>query len=132
MEVSDMAKHHKPAARKTKYEKIADRYRPRGYTVKYHKGLYGWHDGERKLILAPRPTTPSSLYIFLHECAHASLHMGSGMRSPKHVKEIEADQWARARMAEHGVAVPPDMTERTRKYIAQKIVRAEAGAAPSA
>jgi hypothetical protein len=107
------------------YESIAKRQLPHGYQVESRKRLSGMHYGDRKLIKAPRPVTAKSLYIFLHECAHAYLHTGSGKGAPRHVKEMEAEQWAHAKMEQHGIAVPPEMTERARRYIARKIVQAE-------
>lgn len=74
------------AARKTAAERftaIAMRYVPEGYTIEYRKSLSGRHFGQRKLIQAPRPVTRKSLYIFLHECAHATLHMDC--KKPVHV-----------------------------------------------
>jgi hypothetical protein len=38
---------------------------------------------------------------------------------------MEAEQWAHAKMEQHGIAVPPEMTERAKKYVARKIVQAE-------
>jgi hypothetical protein len=110
---------------RTDYEGIAMRYLPKGYTVEYRKSLTGMHYGNRKLIKTPRPKTPKSLYIFLHECAHAYLHTGSGKNGKRHVQEMEAEQWAHERMARHGIPVPPEMTERAKKYVALKIVQAE-------
>ena len=107
------------------YEAIAKRWLPRGYAVEYRKGLCGMHYGGRALIKVPRPTTPESLYIFLHECAHAYLHTGSGKRTPTHAGELEAELWAHAKMAEHGIPVPPKITEQGKQYVARKIVQAE-------
>ena len=81
------------------------------------------HWGESKRIDAPRPVTRKALYIFLHECAHAHLHVD---RKPKaHVREMEAEMWAHARMREHGIAVPRAMTARAKRYVARKIVQAK-------
>jgi hypothetical protein len=111
---------HRAAAERL--QAIAMRYVPEGYTVEYRKSLSGRHYGQRKLIQAPRPVTRRSLYIFLHECAHAHLHRG---RKPKaHVREMEAEKWAHEKMREHGVAVPRDMTKRAREYVARKIEQA--------
>lgn len=115
----------KSANAMTDYERIAMRYLPKGYTVEYRKGLTGMHYGSRRLIKTPLPKTPKSLYIFLHECAHAYLHTGSGKNGKRHVQEMEAEQWAHERMARHGIPVPPEMTERTKRYVARKIVQAE-------
>jgi hypothetical protein len=96
---------------------------PEGYTVEYRKSLSGRHYGKRKLIQAPRPVTRKSLYIFLHECAHAHLHRE---RKPKaHVREMEAERWAHEKMREHGIAAPRDMTRRAKSYVARKIEQAK-------
>jgi hypothetical protein len=107
------------------YEQIAMRYLPKGYRVEYRKSLTGRHYGQRRLIKTPRPRTPKSLYIFLHECAHAHLHTGSGKNGKRHVQEMEAELWAHEMMARHGIPVPPEMTERAKRYVARKIVQAE-------
>jgi hypothetical protein len=107
------------------YAAIAKRYLPKGYRVEHRKSLSGMHYGGRMLIKTPRPVTANSLYIFLHECAHAYLHTDSGKQAPRHVEEMEAEQWAHAKMEKHGIAVPPEITERARKYVARKIVQAE-------
>jgi hypothetical protein len=114
------------AARKAAAERftaIAMRYVPEGYTVEYRKSLSGRHWGTRKLIQAPRPVTRKSLYIFLHECAHAHLHVE---RRPKaHVREMEAEKWAHDKMRENGVPVPRSMTKRAKAYVGRKIGQAE-------
>jgi hypothetical protein len=108
-----------------RYMAIAERCLPRGYTVEYRKSLSGRHFGSRKLIQAPRPVTPEALYIFLHECAHAYLHTGSGANGVRHIQELEAELWAHAKMEEHSVPIPPEMTTRAKRYVARKIVQAE-------
>lgn len=107
------------------YERIAVRYLPRGYAVEYRKSLSGRHFGDRRLIQAPRPRTPKSLYIFLHECAHAYLRTGSGKRGKRHVQEMEANLWAEAKLTKHGIPIPPEYIERHKRYVAYKIVQAE-------
>jgi len=116
------------AARKAaaeRFEAIAKLYIPEGYTVEYRKSLSGRHWGDRKLIQAPRPVTRKSLYIFLHECAHAVLGHSYNGKVPRHVKEMEAEKWAHAKMREHGVSVPRAMTKRAKQYVAYKIKQAE-------
>jgi hypothetical protein len=106
-----------------RFQAIAMQYVPDGYTVQYRKSLSGRHYGKRKLIQAPRPVTRKSLYIFLHECAHAHLHQD---RKPKaHIREMEAEQLAHARMREHGIPVPREMTNRAKSYVARKIEQAK-------
>ena len=84
-----------------RFTAIALSYVPEGWAVKYRTSLSGrcWYD--RKLIDGPKPVTRKSLYIFLHECAHAHLHAplyfqskSAYRRKPKHVIELEAEQWA--------------------------------------
>ena len=89
---------------------------PEGWTVKYRTSLRGYCKYDSKIIEVPKPVTRKSLCLFLHECAHAHVHYAwferpSAYRSkPKHVVELEAEQWAHAKMREHGIAVPRSMT----------------------
>jgi hypothetical protein len=64
------------AARKAaaeRFEAIVRLYVLAGYTIEYRKSLSGCCCYTRKVIQAPRPVTRKALYIFLHECAHATL-----------------------------------------------------------
>jgi hypothetical protein len=106
-----------------RFEAIAAKYVPEGWTVTYRKSLSGCCYHNSKRIAAPRPVTRKSLYIFLHECAHAHLHTGNG-RIPRHVKEMQAEKWAHEKMRENGVSVPRSMTRRAKKYVARKIRQA--------
>jgi hypothetical protein len=54
----------------------------------------------------PRDPTIPIRYVFLHECAHAYLHHNDGRRKPRYMEELEAFEWARDRMAQHGIPVP--------------------------
>jgi hypothetical protein len=113
------------AARKAaaeRFETIATQYVPEGYTVEFRKSLSGRHYRNKKLIQAPRQVTRRSLYVFLHECAHAHLHLDR--RPPVHVMEMEAEKWAHEKMREHGIAVPRKMTKQAKRYVASKIRRA--------
>jgi hypothetical protein len=108
------------------YEQIALKYLPHGYTVEYRKSLSGMHYGERNLIKAPRPKTAKSLLVFLHECAHAYLHTGSGKNAaPRHVQEMEAVLWSWDKMEKHNIPIPPEFIRRDKRYVARKIVQAE-------
>lgn len=110
-----------------KLSAIGARYMPPGWTVTWRKSLTGRCYYDDKRIAAPRPITRNALYIFLHECAHAHLHVDpTGRRKPSHVKEHEAEQWAHARMREHDIAVPRRQTKRAKDYVAHKIKRARA------
>lgn len=114
------------AARKAAAERfttIGMRYVPEGWTVEYRKSLTGYCCYDPRRIEAPRPVTRKSLYIFLHECAHAHLHVKCS--KPVHVVEMEAEKWAHEKMRENGVAVPRSMTRRAKQYVARKIRRAK-------
>jgi hypothetical protein len=66
------------AARKAAGERfmaIAMVYVPEGYTIEYRKSLTGRCFLSKKIIQAPRPVTRRALYVFLHECGHAHLHL---------------------------------------------------------
>lgn len=71
-------------------------------------------------LMAPRPVTRKSLYIFLHECAHFALH-ADGKRRKVYVLEMEAEKWAHARMREAGIPVPRSMTLRAKSYVRRKM-----------
>ena len=79
----------------------------------------------------PKPVTRKSLYIFLHECAHAHLHAPLWFQSksayrkkPKHVIEHEAELWAHEKMRENDISVPRSMTVRAKAYVRRKIRQA--------
>ena len=111
-----------------RFEAIAAAHLPPGWSVvRYRKNLSGYCDHTNKVIVAPRPRSRKALYIFLHECAHAREHCSNGRgRVPRHVEELEAEQWALARMREHGIRVPRAMTKRAKNYVARKIKQAVA------
>ena len=96
---------------------------PEGWTFKFRKSLSGRCFLKEYRVEAPKPVTRKALYIWLHECAHAHLHLKRGLR---HVEEMEAEQWAHARMREAGVPVPRAMTNRAKRYVARKIEQATA------
>jgi hypothetical protein len=96
---------------------------PEGWTYTFRKALSGRAFLELKRIEAPKPVTRKALYIWLHECAHAHLHVGS--RKTRHVEEMEAEKWAHEKMREHGVPVPKAMTKRAKRYVAHKIKQAQ-------
>lgn len=97
---------------------------PTGWTHAFRKSLSGRSFPKRRHIDGPKPVTRKSLYIWLHECAHAHLH-GPTCQKPKHVREVEAEQWAHREMREHGIAVPRAMTTRAKAHVARKITQAE-------
>jgi hypothetical protein len=97
---------------------------PEGWTVRLHKRLSGRCFLTEKVIVAPCPVTRRAMHIFLHDVAHAVLHAGR-THKPRHVEELEAEQWAFAKMWELGVAVPAKALVRARRYVARKIKQAE-------
>lgn len=70
-------------------------------------------------IVAPEGRTRKQLYILAHECGHIALKHTP--RQLRHVKEMEAEQWAHAALRRHGVAVPRSMTKRAKEYVGRKI-----------
>jgi hypothetical protein len=102
---------------------------PEGWTYKFRKNLSGRAFMDSRRIEAPKPVTRKSLYIWLHECAHATLHVGS--RKKRHVEEHEAEVWAHAKMREHGIPVPKAMTQRAQRYVARMIRKAMVSGAKS-
>jgi hypothetical protein len=107
-----------------RFMSIGHSYVPEGWTVEYRKSLTGSAFYTRKHLAAPAPKTRKSLYIFLHECAHAHLHVNAGREKKKHVREFEAEKWAHEKMREHGIPVPRAMTKRAKQYVARKIRQA--------
>lgn len=73
-------------------------------------------------IEAPEGRTRKQLYILAHECAHVAL--GHNRKKPRHVEEMEAEQWAHDALRRYGVAVPRSMTVRAKRYVAHKINQA--------
>lgn len=116
------------AARKAaseRFYKVGMAYLPEGYTYKFRKSLTGMCWADR--LEGPKPVTRKSLYIWLHECAHGHLHYKDGAKikgKSRHVEEMEAEQWAHAKMRFHKIPVPKAMTERSIAYVARKIDQA--------
>lgn len=113
------------AARKAAAERfyaIGMAHLPEGWTYAFRKSLSGRAFWDRKHIDAPKPVTRKALYIWLHECAHAHLHLNN--RKKRHVEEMEAEKWAHTKMREAGVPVPRSMTKRAKRYVARKIEQA--------
>jgi hypothetical protein len=113
------------AARKAAAERfmaIAMMYVPEGWTIEYRKSLSGRCLIKKKIIQAPRPVTRRALYVFLHECGHAHLHLDG--RKKRHVEEMEAEKFAHEKMREHGIAVPRKETKEAKRYVARQIRKA--------
>jgi hypothetical protein len=75
---------------------------------------------------APRPVTRRALQVFLHECAHFALHDYYKIRpnKPRYLEEVEAEQWAFARMREAGIAVPRKALQEARDHVRDAIEKA--------
>lgn len=110
------------AAAVARFEEIARRLTPQDVRITFVKGLYGRaFVGERRFY-APRPTTRRRLHIYLHEVAHIVLdHRG---QKPRHVEEMEAEQWAFKAMRGEGVSVPLKSIRSAKRYVARKIAQA--------
>ena len=108
-----------------RFHAIGMSYLPEGWTFMHCKALAGRCYWKKKYLVGPKPVTRKALYIWLHECAHAHLHNKSSGPKIRHVEEFEAEQWAHAKMREHGIPVPRVMTERAKAYVARKIRQAE-------
>jgi len=93
-----------------------------GHKVK--NGLSGYAWGTRGYINAPEGRTRKQLYILAHECGHVALGHGD-KRRPRHVEEMEAEEWAHKALRRHGVAVPRQMSQRAKRYVARKIDQAK-------
>jgi hypothetical protein len=116
------------AARKAAAERlmaIAMAELPPGWTYSFRKSLTGCCHARRKHIAAPKPVTRKSLYIWLHECAHAHEPEDYFYKVPQYVAEMRAEKWAHAKMREHGVPVPRAMTVRAKFNVAHKIAIVE-------
>lgn len=71
-------------------------YKPRGWVVKMggvaQRGASGLCSYATKTIRVPLVCDDYSLAVYLHEVAHVKLHEHA--RTPSHVQEYEAEQWA--------------------------------------
>jgi hypothetical protein len=85
---------------------------PAGCAVEYRKSLSGVAYVKQNKMSVPHPVTRRALCIYLHECAH--IHLNHTGKKPRHVEELEAEQWAIARMREAGIAVPRKSTQRAK------------------
>jgi hypothetical protein len=86
-------------------------------------GLHGWAFSEHGIIHAPEGRTRKQLYILAHECGHIAHN--HNRKKPRHVEELEAEQWAHGALRRHGIAVPRSMTKRAKAYVARKIDQAK-------
>lgn len=92
------------------------------HVVKIRTALSGRAYYHKNTLAAPRPFTRKSLQIFLHECAHFTLHFKS--RQKRYIQEYEAEQWSFQKMREAKIPVPADSVKRAKRYISRKIGQA--------
>jgi len=98
---------------------------------KWRKGMSGvaweltYHDGRVvRLIEAPRPKSPMSMAIFLHEIGHHAI--GFNVYKPRCLEEYHAWAFAIRAMEEQGLEVTESVRKRMRsslKYAGEKAVR---------
>jgi hypothetical protein len=91
--------------------------------IEPRRSLTGRAFTTRGIMAVPRPFTRKALYVFLHECAH--FHLDHRRQKPRHVEEMEAEQWAQRAMRAGGVSVPRSMVKSGREYVRWKIRQAE-------
>jgi hypothetical protein len=59
-----------------------------------------------------------------HECTHAHLghaYLHHDRKSPRHVEEMQAEQWAHEKMRENGIPVPRSQTKRAKAHVTRKV-----------
>jgi len=100
---------------------IAFRHMPEGWRWIQRKSLTGVCVYEDKKIYAPSPITRRALQVFLHECAHATLHAERKNGKPQYVKEYEAELWAFRVMRENGIRVSRKMIESAKAFVGWRI-----------
>jgi len=87
--------------------------------------LIRYHDGRTANYLeSPRPRTPMSMAIFLHEVGHHAI--GLGIHKPRCLEEFLAWQFALAAMKDHEVQVTERVERRVKRsleYAVGKAVR---------
>ena len=121
----EVARRPRPSAGvKTKYEAVVALMLARyGVRVrKWRKSMSGvawelkYHDGRvKRLIESPKPKSPMSLAIFLHEIGHHAI--GFNVYKPRCLEEYHAWEFAVRAMEEHGFEV----TERVRTRMSKSL-----------
>lgn len=108
------------------YEEIANCLLPNRVTVQYGcppTGDRARYNYAARILQAPRPTDPRSLWNFLHECAHATLHTDRSVFGsvPRQVTEYECERWTRDRFAEK--KIPSDeLMQESSGYLKREIM----------
>lgn len=124
------ARPKKPAAR-DRYDAIVqaklDQYQIR--VRKWRASMSGlawqntYRDGSvRRFLESPRPKTPLSLSIFLHEVGHH--HIGFGTHKPRCLEEYHAWMYALAEMDRLGVPITPRVRRRVDQSLRYAVAKA--------
>lgn len=91
------------------FEIIARKYTPGHVVVDfskppgYDRGRF-YHSENPQRLQAPKPHDLESLWNYLHECAHATLHAEVNSREiPEYIREYEAEIWTQCRFHREGL-----------------------------
>jgi hypothetical protein len=106
-----------------RFEGIAKSETPDDITIEYRKSLSGCAWVPIRKMSVPKPRTRRALHIYLHEVAHIVLD--HRRQKPRHVEELEAEQWATATMRKHGVPVPRKTLKDSKAHVARAIRKAK-------
>ena len=90
--------------------------------IRIRRSISGSASVREGILTVPRPFTRRALHVFFHECAHIVLDHVS--RKPRHVEEMEAEQWATDAMRRHGFAVPRERLRHAKWHVGDQIKRA--------
>ena len=109
------------------YEEIVKAHRPSGYQLKT-KTLRGADSGyvhfKREIVIHEGITTPSELFVYLHECGHIrNGHVTDHPKKqqPKWREEYEADQYAIMAMRDAGRPIPRDVLATHRQVVREHV-----------
>jgi hypothetical protein len=106
-----------------RFARVAYEETPNDILVLYNSGrLCGCAWVNERKIKVPEPTTRRRLHIYLHEVAHVVLN--HNRKKPRHVEELEAEQWATATMRKHGIPVPRKTLKGSKAHIRRAIRKA--------
>jgi hypothetical protein len=106
-----------------RYARVAYNHTPSDVVVTYRKGLSGRAWVKSRKISVPEPTTRRRLQIYLHEVAHVVLNHTN--KKPRHLEELEAEQWSFRVMRAEGIPVPRKSVQRAKSYVRYKIKQAK-------
>jgi hypothetical protein len=80
----------------------------------------GMADQNRGQMFVPKPDSMENLLIYLHECAHFSLHRNDES-TPYYLKEFQAETWALDKMQAEGLTLPDELVLASHKRIYNNI-----------